>query len=355
MNRFENGPRFEFDGKSDENKENPANRGIIDTIRSKVQEKVMESRLPTKESLGYESTVGVYGGKINYDKENRMVYDMRGFVSKIDQIGDAVLRTYDEHTIKDPVEVLRRHPKWFFRFLAPGTKRYRGSKEEIAGNIKRLGLEDEYGLHDWGIEIKNQEIYSSGTPLQDIYRSDVIGDESLKKIDRFKALEMSAKYIKEIHNNHGAVGEVLPSDIIFRTKEEDDVANPVLNIPDIVFNEEKQTSEVDKKTTDLLDFLVTVILEELRRSKDWNEAKKAVRTILDSYEDKKIISLAVSFVKRGRLTMLGDEDKIGLSKTATVLRPIVSAHNKARLGFDKDTTGNLRDLIVSECKDYLSF
>ncbi len=111
---------------------------IINKLRSKIQEKMKESHLPTEEKLGYKSTVGVYGGKINYDKNDKMIFDMRGIISKIDQKGDAILRTYDEHTMKNPPEMFRKHPHWFFRFIAPDTKRYRGTPQEIEENKNQL-------------------------------------------------------------------------------------------------------------------------------------------------------------------------------------------------------------------------
>lgn len=344
MNNFEKQPQL------NPNKEE---KGFIDKILARIQEKFRESRLPTKEALGYESTVGVYGGKINYDSDGKMVFDMRGIISQIDRAGDAILRTYDEHTTKNPLEMFNKHPNWFFRFLTPAAKRYRGAPQEIAENAKRLGLEEEYALHDWGIEIKDSEIYKSGRPLQDIFRSDLIENNDLNEIDRFKALAQSAEYIRNIHDKFGAIGEVLPSDIIFRKKENASISEPVLNIPDIIYNQEKQTSEKDKKTTDLLDLTMSIGIEELRRSKDWNETQKAIRTILESYKDKEIIELLESFVKRGRLTMQGNKEAIGLSKTSAILRPLMAMHNKARLNFDKDTTSNLRELIVVECEDYL--
>ena len=326
---------------------------LLNKLGSSVQKRVQESHLPTKENLGYESTVGVYGGKINYDEEERMVFDMRGSISKIDRLGDAVLRTYDEHVVKNPLEMFKKHPGWFFKFLVPGTKRYRGTPEEINKNIERLGLAESYGLHDWGIEIKDQAIYKAARPLQDIYRADLIESNDLNEIDRFAALAQSAKYIHDLHQKHGAIGEVLPSDIIFQKKSEKEVSQPILNIPDIVYNEEKSTSELDKKTTDLLDFTMSIGLEELRRSEDWDEARRAIQTILNSYGDKNVIQLLKSFIKRGRLTMQGNEESVNLSKTTKTLQPFTTLHNKARLNFDKNTTDNLRKLIIEECETYL--
>lgn len=98
---------------------------------------------------------------------------------------------------------------------------------------------------------------------------------------------------------------------------------------------------------------MSIGIEELRRSEDWNETQRAIRTIIDSYNDPKIIHLLKSFVKRGRLTMQGDTEGLGLSKITKVFRPLSAIHNKARINFSKDTTSNLRELIINECDFYL--
>jgi hypothetical protein len=200
------------------------------------------------------------------EADGKMVWNNRGIVSKIDKWGDAILRTYDEHVVKDLGELLKRHPKLFFQFLAPGTKRYRGSKEEIFENIQRLGLEDTYGLHENGIEIKDQDLYKKGLPLQDIYRSDLINSDKVTGFDRFQALAESGKYLRKIHDEHGGVGETNIGDIIFKKYENGQVSEPVLNIPDIVFNKEKNISEREKKATDILDFIISIGAEEFRSS-----------------------------------------------------------------------------------------
>lgn len=172
-------------------------KGYFDKLRRAIQGEVNESRLPNTD---YESTVGVYGGKLVLDSEGKLVYDTRGLVSRVDRKGDSVLRTYDEHLVKEPWKLLKRHPRWFFRFLAPGPKRYRGRQEEIMENVKRLGLADYYGIHQNGIEIKKPEIYAKGVALQDIYRADLINSDKLKEIDRFEALAFAAQYIRYKQN-----------------------------------------------------------------------------------------------------------------------------------------------------------
>lgn len=46
---------------------------ILRGVREFVQGKVRESRLPTKESLGYESTVGIFGGRLVESGDGRCV------------------------------------------------------------------------------------------------------------------------------------------------------------------------------------------------------------------------------------------------------------------------------------------
>ncbi len=328
--------------------------GLIRELAGKRIQGIMnESRLPNEE---YESTVGVYGGKMNVGEDGEMVWDRRGIVSKIDKAGDAVLRTYDEHVVKEPLKMMWRHPKLFLKeMFAPGTKRYRGNNAEVLENIERLGLSDYYGPHENGIEIKQPDIYKHGLDLQDVYRSDQIESDVLKETDRFQALAEASKYVGQIHKEHGGIGELLVSDIIFLEDKDGKLGKPLLNLPDIVFNKEKITSEVDKKTTDMLDFLCSVFGEEYRRSQNLEDVDKALDAIVENYGDKNIISLVESFVKRGRLTLQGDAELLKLPSTTTKqARGIFSQHNKARLASKKDIDGLMKEKIVDACERFLS-
>lgn len=323
---------------------------IFEKIKERVQEKVNESNLPTAEKLGYESTVGTYGGKLKINENGRMVYDNTGLTSRVDRFGDAVLRTYDEHLMKNPVEVFKKHPKWFFRFLLPGTKRYRGNTEEIAENAKSLGLGDLYNISPDGdgVEIKDPKIFQEGRALQDIYRADVINSDDLMAIDRFKALAQSSEYISKVHSDNGrGIGELLVSDIIFKEKEGGEIKEPVLNLPDIVWNKKKNISALEQKATDMLDFMLSVGIEELRRSQDWNEVEKALRTIADNYADKKIIAITGSLVKRGRITFVSNKNLENISQASL---KVAGLHNQARFGTNKgELMTDLKELIAKVC------
>lgn len=248
-----------------------------------------------------------------------------------------------------------RHPRFFLRHLLSGPKRYRGTKEEIVANAERLGLGEYYGLHPWGVEIKKPEIYKKGLALQDIYRVNLIGDAPvLQDIDRFQALAAAGEYARQIHDKYGAIGELLSNDIIFQGKEDGKVVNPVLNMPDIVFNQIKKMSLPEQKAMDILDFLNHIGYEELRRSGDWSTLGKALQTILDHYGDNMVIKAVESLAKRGRLTLRGDEDVLHLKESVTTkLRPIFSQHNQARLSSSPAFAGKLRKKIIQSCDQYL--
>lgn len=309
----------------------------IDLIRTGIQKTVGESRMPTEE---YESTMIVYGGRLVTVPEGRMVWDRRGVKSKSDTWGDYILRTYDEHVVKKPFQLLSSHPKLFLQFLYPGPKRYRGSNQEIVANVQRLGLEEYYGPHPLGIEIKKPELFTKGIPFQDIYREDLVNSERLSGIDRFQALTEVAKYMRHIHDNFGAIGEGVPYRFIFQKQQGNQVSDPVLFIPDIIYNPDKKFGREDQKATDVLEFLISTALEELRRTqdlKDLSMVKKALDVAINAYGDKRVIEFASSFAKRGRPSLEG----------------LASQHNRAHLGFAPGTQDILRQSVIEACQKYI--
>lgn len=314
----------------------PIHQIFLEKIGRKIQGIVNESRMPTE---GFESTVGFYGGELITDPEGRLVYDIRGQVSNADRWGDPKIRTYDEHLMKYPLKLLRRHPSWFLRFIHPGPKRYRGTKQQILAHMQELGLDEYYGSHPWGIEVKKPEIFQKGLVLQDIFRQDLIHSDRLNGIDRFQALAASAQYMRTIHDQHGAIGEPLPSDFIFQTREGNIVKDPVLNIPDIIYNPNKQFGRTEQKATDMLDFLVSLGLEEQRRSGDLKSVTRVLETIVDNYGDIDVIRATGSLAKRGRLTLQG---------LAFYL------HNRGRLHGRSDIAKNIRDLVIKTCDKFVT-
>ena len=126
-------------------------------------------------------------------------------------------------------------------------------------------------------------------------------------------------------------------------------------IQDQFWNKKKKTGEVDKKTTDMLDFLCSVYGEEFRRSQNSEDINKALDVVMENYGDENIISLVKSFIKRGRLTLQGDKESLNLPNSITKkARGIFAQHNKARVGSKTSFEGTMKEGIMAACERFLS-
>lgn len=332
----------------------------IDWIRRKTNSIVANSPLPSNQGLGYDSTMNIYGARLEKKNDGRLVYNRLGLANRIDVAGDSVLRITDDNRLRRPLRTLFRHPKAFAKLTFGRGKRYRGSIEEILANVRRLGLEDCYGptANRNEIEVKDTALYTHGIALQDIYRQEQIGHAALKGIDRFQALEQAGKYLGEIHAKHGAVGEFNLYHVLFREKGTDGkVSKPAQTLPDIVWNPKRKIAEIDKKATDVLDLLASTACEEFRRSKDGKLIARALDSVLLGYADQKVLETSLSYVRRGRLTLPPQSTSLGGTPEAQgFLQGVFGQHNVQRLGFDKEAAAGLhiRQVMSQACERRLA-
>ncbi|MDP3956844.1 MAG: hypothetical protein Q8P97_02510 [bacterium] len=337
-----------------------SDKGVVNKIRKLIDSRVQESKMPTKEGLGYESTMGVYGGKLVKDSEGRLVYDTKGFWSKIDQWGDRILRAFDEHHARKPGAMFSRRPINFLKLLPfiVDSKRYRGTPEQTMANVRRFGLEEYYGAHPSGIEVKKPDLFSHAIGLQDIFRQDQINHPALSAIDRFDALGKATDYMRALHEKAGGIAEGNLYTFLFTEKNGGEVAKPILIIPTEIYNPEKHVPDTEQKATDLLDLLASTTAEEYRRSHDWESVKKVLGVILTHYHDKKVISAVSSFVKRGRLTLPGDIEGLNFetSPTYRASRRVFAAHNTQRLTIkNPEVAPQMRHEITEACDSYINY
>ena len=266
------------------------------------------------------------------DPAGQLVFDMRGLVSHLDRWGDTFLRIFDE--------------KFPPQRLSP--LRYRGTPQEIADHCAQLGLASLYGLHPWGIVVKSPDVLWHGVALQDIWQANSPERKHLGKVDRFAALAMAVEYVNNLHATGGAIGELLPSDIIFQSTNESSVGKPVLNICDIIFNKGYPVSQVEQQATDLLDFFFSIGFAEWGRSGDWQMMEKALQIVTGSYRNKPVLSKVHEFAKEGRLVIPGDEKMLGQRVILTLLvKPWCALHNQVRLGYQQGVVGQLRQMIIA--------
>lgn len=323
-----------------------------------AKKSVVGSQLPTE---AYQSTVGFYGATLNTDGD-ALVWTTEGIMPWVDRTGDALLRRLDDHMLSSETAgklVAKGKFKELFYFLITSDpKRHRGTAEAVAKHAAELGLQDVYKLHGKGIEISDRELFTKGIALQDIWRSNEIGADVLTKIDRFQALKEASEYLRKVHEESGVgVGEVLPSDFIFRktefdeSTEENRVSEPVLNIPDIVFRADNSVPATEQQAIDLIDMLFSFVIEEFDRNQEINliSAEKVIGTILLSYKDPTVIAAAASLLKRGRLTL---PDMSNDSVLAGALNKFGQIHNKARLRVPENLSQELRKIIISYCDSF---
>jgi hypothetical protein len=225
--------------------------------------------------------------------------------------------------------------------------RYRGEKFEILDNVHRLGLDDYYGAHKWGIEYRKPEVLKGSYPLQDILRSYELSGRGLDQIDRFDAIQKTGKLLADTHREYGAVGEFNAYAVLFKGVRDGKAVEPYLNLPTIIYNKEKQLGEKMKRATDLLDLVVSVGSEEWHRDKNLANVKKAMYYGVTPYDDEDVIKMTISLIKRGRLTLPGDEKVAAdLTHTARIARKVFSLHNQQRLGIKSEASRPIRDLAL---------
>lgn len=311
---------------------------------------------------GRNSTVKFYGGEIKQE-DGKTIFDMRGLVSNFDRIGDVVVRAGDDHVIKNPVKMLIRHPKAALKAIMSTGKRFRVfDKEKFDGHYKKFGLDDYYAGHKNGIEIKKPEILTKGYNLQDVYKMPELG------IDRFAAAGEAAKYLRQLHDKANAgLGDVVVSDFIFEKKEGNKVSEPVMFIPNVIYDSEKKTSVIDQKATDLMELITSAGIEEYKQSHNWDEAKRVVKMILENYhteaddklepgEGKQHLSVTAvvrSFVKRGRLNLTGEKPKAGTSKIGSRVKTVASWHNAAHMQVPAEHSVGLREVLTETLEEFL--
>ena len=342
--------------------QNSVNEGFVGY--KMMDRNVKGSLLPT---AAYQSQTEIYGGHLKTDEKRTVIFNIGGklleikrkgkLLDAIDVRGDRLLRTFDDNAVRNPLEMLKRHPKQLLKRIVNHAKRYRANNpKETYEVIKRLGLEEYYGPHEEGLVIKKPEILTDGTGLLDIFRQDIIKNEELNKVDRFEALRETTLYIKNLHNQRqSGLGDLAIMDIVFQKRENGKVSNPVVLIPNMLYNPKLNIPLREQKATDLIDLIFSAGTEEVRRTQgDQANVTKVVDTILNAYDEPDVIRFIRSYMKRGRLTMPGEGNSVQRPRSPShdSLRTFLSMHMQERMKGDTATDAGLRSLTISRCEEY---
>ncbi len=129
-------------------------------------------------------------------------------------------------------------------------------------------------------------------------------------------------------------------------------------LPNFIFKGDKFSGYIDLGDVRIdvsdVDLSASVGSEEWRVSDDWGNIQKLLESILESYEQSDVVALVESFVKRGRLTLPGEEEiDERLSQLAQVLKKAFAWHNTQRVKVGAKMTGQLRQAILDACKNRL--
>lgn len=349
-------------------------RTPIDRLRADGLQFFQGSRFPSSEWLP-ERVTAVYGAWLRSLPNGEIIYDIRGAMPALDRSLDGLVRHLtDDHVPKNPFALLTEHPQMYVTALLSGPHRGRGDAAAIVGNIDRLGLGHLYlaypnATEPYGIKLHSPELYK-GPTLEEVWKADLIGHPPiLRNVSRLELLAAGTQYISQLHARNGAAGELLANDIIFGVNTEGGLSDPFLTIPDIMYQNPKKTTEDSTKAMELLEFIISMVIEEqervsrcLVRAGDEDEIiydsirepignmtiATVIDTVLANYADKNVIRRMTSLILRGRLSLEGDFDgeKSTYAPLMQKLGNVMSFHNQARLRVPRDFAQPLRSLIL---------
>jgi hypothetical protein len=282
--------------------------------------------------------------------------------TKIDIAGDNILRRLDYHPPRNAGKLLLRRPVSFVRSLLTEPTARRGSVDEVYAEVQRLGLDDVYSPHFGsntngekkemtGLKLDKTLVENSPT-LWDImvaHRGDIDAQE-LRQVDRFDAYGKAARYKHALDSEHGYGGIDGPWGVFFRSVDDTTADEPISNVPDIIPNKSKVPPREYHATT-LAMFLVNVVVEELKM-KD-GDPQRAVRDILNSYDDPEVTTTMTRFMYNGRLTMPGDLLDVD-NKFNRLAQKVGSVHNTAAMRLKPEEVAQIRTTILDGGYNYLN-
>ena len=80
-----------------------------------------------------------------------------------------------------------------------------------------------------------------------------------------------------------------------------------------------------------------------------------MKKVLENYNDKSVINLVKSYIKRGRLTLSGDKksEAVNLPEDTftTKNRGLFTKHNDVRIVNDKSLEVSLKDIALEVCEE----
>lgn len=355
-----------------------------------INQRMKQDFLP----MGYPTLVKVYGfhpvkrkGHVVFTHGEPVKHPVKHLINTVDRLADRKIRQVDDNRASNPQAIIDRiyrqdtsrfkvgsMVKAATRLLFPGAMRYRGRFAKIAEHARNLGLpygsEKDMVGRTTGIINYDSQMYDHGVVFYDILRGQtkalhephtepgqfLIQDAhiinrngsitDLHQIDPLQAISQASRYLGDLHFR-GGVGTYMGTSVIFQNVENNIASEPVLNIPDIVWNPKKHFSEQLKKATDVVDYLyyvgfASMQLFEKNGQPQWDGLQKAIDVAVAEYPDTQVLHTVQSLLKRGRPLFAQQDEQSHyqitpyppIDKSIAVPKDPFDFHNNVRLGYE---------------------
>src|SRR5690348_4832899 len=118
----------------------PAHMSTLERVTRVVRRRIETPITVYNEDLGYTSIANPYGYTLKQLADGTIIFDPKGIKNRSDRFLDKFIRSVDEHVLRDPKALFRRHRGMVMDQVKSGPKRSRGPTEAVLANADRLGL-----------------------------------------------------------------------------------------------------------------------------------------------------------------------------------------------------------------------
>ena len=269
-----------------------------DEAVAKVNERLRSANMPTQK---YKSNVGIYGFEMS-GGQGWMEYRKNALQGVIDMFENFMRTAGDEGGN-------------IFSALFYLLMRKKSAMNEVAKNVKELGLEDSFSIVRENNSIvgvrENITDFKDGIFLDDLLRKGGT-DSYLKNFDSVGAIQSAVNMVADVHqkSNRG-IAELLGNDVMLKVKD-GKIDGSRLTLPDMAY--ESHVAVEEQQAMDLLDFSFSVGSAGMQKGGE-AEAKKYIEDALSAYPHANV--------------------KAAMKKMVSDGKPHPTVYNKARLGFDR--------------------
>ena len=286
-----------------------------DKAVAKVNERLRKANMPTQK---YKSNVGIYGFEVS-GGQGWMEYKKSAIHEVVDMFENLFRTAGDEGGN-------------IFSALFKKGMRKKSGMDDIAKNVKELGLENDFSVVKQGEKVvgvrENVKDLKEGVFLDDLLRKGGT-DGYLKNFDSVAAIQSAVGMVADVHkrSNRG-IGELLGNDVVVKVND-GKIVGSRLTLPDVAY--ESHVVVEEQQAMDLLDFCFSVGSAGMQRGGE-AQAKEYIEAAMNAYPHANV--------------------KAAMKKMVSAGKPHATVFNKTRLGFDRvqkkdNAWAKVRDLTLA--------